>query len=204
MSDPQEKIVLFGCGGHSRSVADILLANNQNVSLVFIDPNARKNETIYGFPVIKEYSKCDNPIFFAIGDNIGRKNKMEELGHVNNLISIVSRMAHIGHDVHLSLGCFVGNFSHIGPNAYIGKNTIINTAAIVEHEVTIGEHCHIGPNATISGRCKIGGLVFVGVGAIIKDYIKVCSNVTVGAGATVVKDITEAGVYVGSPALRIK
>lgn len=198
-----KKIVIFGCGGHSRSVADIALANNPEVALVFVDSNARENETIYGFPVVKECTDDTLPIFIAIGDNKNRMEKFEELTG-SSFLSIVSSKTHVGHGAYLDVGCLIGNYCHIGPDAHIGKNTIINNAAIVEHEVKIGCHCHIGPNATISGRCEIGDLVFVGVGATIKDYVKVCSNVTIGAGATVVKNIEEPGVYVGTPATRIK
>jgi UDP-N-acetylbacillosamine N-acetyltransferase len=198
-----KKIVIIGCGGHSRSVADIVLANNPEALLLFVDHNARENETIYGFPVVKESPTEYLPIFLAIGDNKSRMSKFEELAGAQ-FISIVSRNSHIGHGAIVGAGCFVGNYCHIGPEAQIGKNTIINNAAIVEHEVKVGCHCHIGPNATISGRCEIGDLVFVGAGSSIKDYVNVCPNVTIGAGATVVKNIEEPGVYAGKPARRIK
>jgi len=198
-----KKIVIFGCGGHSRSVADIALANNPDVLIVFVDVNAKDGETIYGFTVVKEYSDDSLPVFIAIGDNKNRKQKFEGLDGVT-FASIVSSNAHIGRGAVLGEGCFVGNYCHIGPEVRIGDNTIINNASIVEHEVKVGCHCHIGPNVTISGRCIIGDLVFVGVGAKIKDYVKICSNVTIGAGATVVKNIDVPGIYVGTPAIRIK
>lgn len=203
MEGLRHRLILFGCGGHSRSVADIVLANESEASLVFVDPNARENESIYGFPVVRELAVGDEPVFLAIGDNARRREKLEELGMVN-LVSVVSARAHIGHRARVGAGCFVGNFCHIGPEAVIGRNTIINNAAVVEHEVVVGEHCHVGPNATISGRCRIGDEVFVGVGATIKDYVTVCPRVTIGAGATVVKDISEAGIYIGCPARKLK
>ncbi len=198
-----KELVIFGCGGHSRSVVDIILANDPLASLVFVDQNARENETIYGFPVIKGIDVSERQVFIAIGDNASRKEKFYELGEVNS-ISVISAKAHIGYKANINTGCFLGNFCHIGPEAMIGTNTIINNAAIVEHEVKIGSHCHIGPNATVSGRCKIGDLVFLGVGATVKDFINICSDVIIGAGATVVTDIIEPGTYVGCPARKIK
>lgn len=198
-----DKIFLLGCGGHSRSVADIVLSNDPYASLVFIDPNARENEEIYGFQVTKKHDLGNHPVFVAIGNNKNRKAAREALGNIN-LISVVSKTAHIGHLAQIETGCFIGNFCHVGPEVVVGTGTIINNAAVIEHEVHIGEYCHIGPNATVSGRCKIGDQVFVGVGATIKDYINICSNVTVGAGATVVGNINEPGVYIGTPAKRLK
>jgi UDP-N-acetylbacillosamine N-acetyltransferase len=203
MSTPGGRIVIFGCGGHSRSVVDVLLSVQPDASLVFVDANAGDGEQIFGFNVCRDYPLGSEPIFLAIGDNAERKKLLGTLGD-RQLISIVSNTAHLGQRSQIAPGCFVGNFCHIGPEAVIGKNTILNTASIIEHEVTIGAHSHIGPNATISGRCKIGDLVFIGVGATVRDKISICSEVMVGAGATVVADISDPGTYVGTPARRIK
>lgn len=203
MNGTDTKIVIFGCGGHSRSVTDVLLSSSPGASLVFVDDHARDGEQIYGFDVYREYVLGDERVFLAIGDNEARKKKLEDVGE-KNLISIISGTAHRGHRSTVESGCFVGNFCHIGPETIIGKNTILNTASVIEHEVTVGSHCHIGPNASISGRCVIGDLVFVGVGATVKDHISICANVMIGAGATVIHNITESGTYVGTPARRIK
>lgn len=197
------KILIYGCGGHSRSVADIILSNNPKADILFVDENARDGEKIYGFDIVKESSQDAFPYVLALGDNHRRKKKFEELGGFG-LVSVVSKTAHLGWQSVIGKGCFAGNFCHIGPEVIIGENTIINNAAVVEHEVRIGRHSHVGPNATISGRCKVGDLVFVGVGATVKDYVEICSDVVIGAGATVVKNIVEPGVYVGTPAKRIK
>ncbi len=203
MNESAGKIVIFGCGGHSRSVTDVLLSIRPQADVVFVDSNARPGEKLYGFDIRGEYELGDEQVFLAIGDNEARKRQLESI-EGRNLISIIAASAHLGHRSTIEAGCFVGNFCHIGPESVIGRNTILNTAAIIEHEVRIGEHCHIGPNATVSGRGKIGDLVFVGVGATVKDYISICSNVVIGAGATVVSDIVEPGTYVGTPARRIK
>lgn len=197
------EIIIFGCGGHSRSVADVLLSDRPDVRLIFIDDAAQPEETLYGFPVLCHCSSKDQFYFFAIGDNEKRQKKYLEIG-ADHLLTILSSKAYIGRDVTLDKGVFAGNFVHIGPEVHIGTNTILNNACIVEHEVHIGCHCHIGPRAVISGRSTIDDRVFVGVGATIKDNITVCSDVTIGAGAVIVKDITEPGTYVGCPGKRLE
>lgn len=202
MKEEAKKIILFGCGGHARSVADILIRNDPGVSLVFVDENAREHETLYRFDVIKHIESLDLPYFFAIGDNGIRKTQYDEFG-VSGLISVISRNAHLGYKSSIGKGCFIGNSCHIGPEAEIGDNTIINSSAVIEHEVRIGKHSHIGPNAVVSGRSSIGDLSFIGVGAVVKDNIAICSEVVIGAGATVIKNIDDPGTYVGSPVRKI-
>lgn len=198
----EKRLLLFGCGGHSRSVADIYLAEHPGHEILFLDEQAKPGETLFGFPVL---TACSLPLphFFAIGDNVKRFYIYNQIGAAQ-LITIQSSKAHLGKEASLGKGCFIGNYSHIGPQAQIGDNTIINNGAIVEHEVRIGAHSHIGPRAVISGRSRIGDLVFIGVGASVKDNIAICSCVILGAGATVVKPIIEPGVYVGCPARKIK
>ena len=118
MIEPDRKIVMFGCGGHSRSVTDIILLRNPQAELVFVDDNARVNEKIYEFNVYREYTLGGEYVFFAIGDNKSRKNKFAEIGE-NNLISIISPTAHLGFHSNIGKGCFVGNFCHIGPESVI-------------------------------------------------------------------------------------
>ncbi|MGZ8881812.1 MAG: NeuD/PglB/VioB family sugar acetyltransferase [Methylosarcina sp.] len=195
-------LLIYGCGGHARSVIDVLVHDKPDISLCIIDDQAQENEIIAGFPVFRE-EKHANRFFLAIGDNYKRAEALRTKPS-QNLISIISGKSHIGKHSEISRGVFIGNFVHVGPEAVIGMNSIINNGAIVEHEVQVGAHCHVGPNASISGRCKIDDFVFIGVGATVIDSISICSNVVIGGGSVVVQNITEPGTYAGCPAKRIK
>ena len=48
----QNKWVIIGCGGHARSIADVILDNDQYADIVFLDKNAKNNEKLFGFPII--------------------------------------------------------------------------------------------------------------------------------------------------------
>jgi len=198
------EIALFGCGGHSRSVADVILHNNPEEIIVFVDSSTRGNENIYGFYVRPKVqlnfgSRC----FVCVGDNTLRKNKFIELGDAN-VITVISKLVYIGKNVMIGRGTFVAHSAHLGPDVAIGENTIVNTGSVIEHEVKVGSHSHIGPNATISGRTVIGEQVLIGAGACVADKISICPNTIVGANSTVVQSITEAGTYVGSPVRKVK
>lgn len=198
---------IIGCGGHARSVADVLIDNDPTIRICFYDENARINETIlddYSVKRISDITLDEKQIYFvAIGDNGKRKLWYERLNGCS-IEKIVSKRAYVSHFAVVSEGCFVGDCVHIGPDSIICENTIINSGANIDHECRIGRHTHISVGAKICGRASVGDEVMVGAGAVIIDKINICDNVIIGAGAVVISDIESAGTYVGTPAKRIK
>lgn len=191
----ESKIYIIGCGGHARSVADVILDNDPSAQMVFVDENAKDGETIFRFPIVKTLPAEAQNLFIAIGDN----QKRQLFSEGKKLISIISRTATISATSRIEKGCFIGAGAHIGPFAYIGTGTIVNTNAVVEHEVQIEAFCHLSSNSTVCGKTTIGKNVFLGAGSTVIDNIDICSNVIVGAGGIVVKNISMAGTYVGTP-----
>lgn len=199
-------MIIIGCGGHARSVADIALDNDPETELVFYDENAQIGETMFPnngayrvLPLSDLKTHNLSNYFIAIGDNKNRKTYAESYPE-SGVCSIISKRAYLSKYSRIGKGCFVGNQAHLGPEARIGNYCIINNGAIIEHEVVVGDYSHVSVNSTVCGRCKIGNECFIGAGAVIKDGIKICDNVTVGANAVVVKDILKPGVYFGNPA----
>jgi UDP-perosamine 4-acetyltransferase len=92
----------------------------------------------------------------------------------------------------------------INSGATIGRGGIVNTNSTIEHDVLLEDWVHVAPGATISGHVTVGRFSMIGAGATVIEGIKIAAGCMVGAGATVVHDLTEPGVYVGSPARRIK
>lgn len=92
----------------------------------------------------------------------------------------------------------------INPGSVIGDGGIINTASSVDHDNVIGNFTHIAVGAHTAGTVKIGECVWLGIGAIVSNNVNICSGCVIGAGAVVIKDIGEAGTYIGVPARMIK
>lgn len=203
MCEKKNLTVIFGCGGHSHNIADILLFNEPGIDILFVDDNAREGETKLGFNVVKTIPAEEYRCIIAIGNNAKRKQKFEQIDKAR-LISVLSQRAQIGYNAKIGKGAYVGHLAVIGAETTIGENTFVSYGSIVGHETQVGCHSFVGPNATIMGKVKIDDLVFIGGGATIVNKVTICSNTIIGAGATVVKDILEPGTYVGTPAQRIK
>lgn len=203
-SEEASALIIYGCGGHARSVADVALHNGIK-HLIFVDKQAKKNEKLFEFDVINDFTEqYHDRCIVAIGDNQERSKIFDQLIKKNiNVISLFSHNAYLGKNAQLDAGVFVGHAAHIGPNVKIGAATLINTHCIVEHDCLIGKYCHISVNAVVAGKTQIGDFVMIGAGATVIDRLHICSHVTIGAGSVVVQSINEPGTYVGIPAKRI-
>ncbi len=89
-------------------------------------------------------------------------------------------------------------------------STVIKEGAKVCVKVNVGHNCCVGrrtiiaPGVLLGGGAIIGNDCYIWQGVIIRSQTAICDNVIVGAGSVVMKDITEPGVYYGSPAKYIK
>ena len=198
------KLIVFGCGGHARSVLDILSYNQAVNDIVLVDENARENESIMGWPVVKSYCvKSDDLVFSERGNHEQRKNILECFDYCQ-WFTVISKQAYVAGSAEIKKGTMVAHRAHLGPEAQVGRGSIINTGSIVEHESVIGDYVHVAPGSVVCGRSRIGNYVMLGAGSTVIDRISICDNVIIGAGSVVVMDITDPGTYVGAPAHKIK
>lgn len=116
--------------------------------------------------------------------------------------------------------CFIGPFVEIQKGVKIGNNCKIQSHAFICELVEIGNNCFIshgamfindlfqkggpaGGDKTLWKSTKIGNHVSIGTNATILP-VNITDNVVIGAGAVVTKNISEAGIYAGNPARKIR
>lgn len=116
--------------------------------------------------------------------------------------------------------CFIGPFVEIQRNAVIGDRTRVQSHCFICELVTIGSDCFIGHGVMFIndwfdtggpaiGRPElwaetvIGNHVSIGSNATILP-VAICDHAVVGAGSVVTRDITEPGIYLGSPAKLVR
>lgn len=111
-----------------------------------------------------------------------------------------------------------------GRDVSIGKNTFVNYGCYIEASapVTIGSKCSIGPQSMImtathaiagpKGRAgqenhqaiRIGDGVWLGARVLVMPGVVIEDGVVVGAGSIVTSRCEANGLYVGSPARRVR
>ncbi len=86
----------------------------------------------------------------------------------------------------------------------IGNGCIFDNMCHVAHNVTIGEHCIILSGFLCAGSSVLGNRVVASGGTMIKDHVEICDNTYLVHRAGVIKNITQPGIYAGSPVLPMK
>lgn len=196
------RLIIFGCGGHAKAVLDVILFNKEYGDIIFVDENARKNEKIIDYPVIKHYNVQNEKVFIAVGDNFKREHLCKK--YYNNLVSIISNRAYLGYGIKIGKGIFVAHNAYVGIFSSLNDFCVVNTNASIDHECKIGDAVFIGPNSTLCGKVSVGDRTFCGASTVVKNSVSICQNCMIGAGSVILKNITQEGTYVGVPAKKIR
>ncbi len=117
---------------------------------------------------------------------------------------IVSPYATVNEGAELGPGTVVCDGAVVSVSARVGELCILNTNSTVEHDCRLGANVHVAPGATLSGDVTVGDDSFLGAGCTVVQGVTICPGTVVGAGSTVLADIGTRGVYVGSPARRVR
>ena len=195
-----EKVIIIGAGGHAKVIADIVIKNGDRL-IGFLD-DKKINDTVLGYSVLgkidlSEEYKQTTAFIIGIGDNRTRRKLAESLDL--NWYTAIHPSAQVGIDVKIGKGTTIMANAVINTGVRIGNGVIINTAVIVEHDSIIEDFAHISPGAVLCGGVSIGTCTHIGGGAVVRNNVRICEYAVVGCGGVVVRDISEAGTYVGVP-----
>lgn len=199
------KLVMYGCGGHGKVVADIALSRGLAVA-GFVDDGAPEGSRVLGLPVLGgagwlEAHHSEIGVALAIGEKHARHRVYQMCNTLRvTLVTLIHPSATVAASARIGAGVVIMANAVVNPDARIGDGAIINSGAIVEHDCEVGAFAHLAPNATLGGAVRIGALAHVGLGACVLPGLTVGQDAMVGAGAVVVTEVPPGVVVVGVPA----
>ena len=203
----EERLILFGRGGHAKVVLEAILAASPACQVAILDDSGGTDQTpLLGMKVSGDRSWLatewlDVPVFPGIGTNGPRASLIEWLiGQGRTLATIVHPAAVISPSARIGAGCFFAAGSIVNADAEIGDGTIVNTAASVDHDCRIGRFSHIAPGVRLCGNVSIGDRTLVGSGSAVTPGVKVGSGATIGACSAVIRDVPDGARVAGCPA----
>ena len=204
--DFNKKLLIIGCGGHSKVVTDIAESIGfANIS--FLDTFSDK-DTFLGRNVIhQEIENYREYFFVAIGENSLRERIFNNF-QLKNKNSIPLSLIHPSSII--SPRCSIGNGTVIMPlcvinsSSSIGNGVIINTRSSIDHDNCLKSFASIAPGVSTGGNVYVGERSAVSIGASINHGIKIGSDVVIGASSLVNKDIDNNWVAYGTPVKLIR
>lgn len=205
----QQKIFVYGAGGHGKVVANILLERKDTRFAGFVDDRSElKGSKVLGHPVVgdgawlqQQAERTRITVALAVGENWARQRIARKcMAWGAELATLVHPAASVAKSAQLGLGTVVMAQAVINPCASIGIGVIVNTAAVIEHDAQIGDFAHVAPNSTIGGASRLGEFSQLGIGSVVIHCVKIGDNTIVGAGAVVTRDIPDKVIAFGVPA----
>lgn len=201
-------VLVYGAGGHAKVVADILERCPQYTVLGFLDDRRDLwNSDFLGYTVlggmrVLNRNKASGAhLLLAIGVAAVRRQLAHDLKRAGWSFAIaIHPSAQIGRDVVIGEGTVVMANAVINTGTRLGGHVIINTAATVDHDCTIEDFAHMSPGAHLGGGVHVREGAQVGIGASVIPGISIGRWSMVGAGATVIRNIPDNVIAVGTPA----
>jgi sugar O-acyltransferase (sialic acid O-acetyltransferase NeuD family) len=195
------KKALIGAG----DFADEIKAHMGNFTMkCFVDLKYYKPNTKDIHP-ISEFDPEEYEVIVAIGDPRDRYDIVQRLPKETQYFTFIHPTAQIlGNDVSIGKGSIICAGSILTTNIKIGDHAHLNLQTTIGHDCEIGNYFTSAPGVKISGNCRIYDCVYMGTNSSTKQKISIHSFSVIGLNAGVTKNINEPGVYVGTPALKIK
>ena len=173
-------IYLYGFGGHSRVILDILHQQQRTVA-GFVSDNPPhdcthfENIPIFSTePLLNRLSPDEGQWIIAVGNNSIRQTlaqKLQAFGHTFS--SAVHPSARIGSRVTVAPGTVVMANAVINCDTALGAHVIVNTGATIDHDCTIADFCHIAPGSALCGHVTVGRGSWLQVGTNVAPCTKV-------------------------------
>jgi UDP-perosamine 4-acetyltransferase len=207
------EFIVIGGGGHARVVISILRKLKGYSVLGYTDQT--DHGTVMGAPYLGSdlsltavISGSRQPDAVLGVGQVGLGRMRQELwdrlaDYAIRFPKILSIDAIVHDGVSGGEGAVIMDGAVINCGATLGRGVIVNTNSTIEHDTVLGDWVHVAPGATVCGEVTIGAYSMIGAGATVIEGRKIATCCVVGAGSTVVHDLTEPGIYVGSPARRI-
>ena len=188
-------LLMLGCGGHARSLIDLVETEGQWRIQGLLGLPEQVGTSVMGYPVIgtdadlRSLRTTFPAAVLAIGqlpDATTRQRLdalLEQLGFLCPVVisphAVVSRHAQLG------AGTVVGHGAIVNAGAVVGSHCTLNTLALIEHDARLGDHCHVSTGALVNGGVQLGSGCFIGSGAMLREGLQLPAGTVISAGKRV-------------------
>jgi sugar O-acyltransferase (sialic acid O-acetyltransferase NeuD family) len=200
MVDPERSILVFGGGGHAKSVMEMVRSIGGYDIVGIVDDNIPAKTSIMNIPVlgtrlglgeIRSLGVC----FAANGVggilDIHIRKRIFELMELEDFTfpALIHPRAMVEESAQISNGVQVFANAYIGSDSILHPRCMVNTNAVISHDCVINAFSHIAPGALLAGHVEVGEASLIGMGVTIAIGIKIGHNVRIGNGSIIYSDV---------------
>jgi len=201
----EHRILIYGAGGHGRSLAALLRKTGRYEIIGFVDDGYEPGTRAFGLEILGGGDKCAELAHEGlrlavngvggIGDLQSRLAVYDQLGKAGlHCPSVIHPTAFLEDSADIADGVQVFPFAYIGTEVRAGYGCIINTGAIISHNCVLDDYVNLSPGATLAGGVTVGEGSLVGMRATINLSVHIGKRARIGNGATVKADVPDGGV----------
>ena len=204
--DLSRKLLILGCGGHSKVVTEVAEAIGFN-DINYLD---KSNDEIFflGRKIVQKVNENYNGYFFvAIGDNYLREKVYNQFLIENKLaqcITLVHPKSCVSFRSSIEEGTIIMPLSVVNSSTKVGKGVIINTSSTVDHDSILMDFCSLAPGVNIGGNVSVGIRSAISIGTSIKHGVGIGNDVVIGGSSLVLEDIDDNCLSFGIPSKCIR
>ena len=207
------ELVIVGCGGFGREVADVISAINAQaptsdlVGFVDDDPSSEDIERI---------ARLDLPLLGTVAGALAGPARQYALGigsgPVRRLLDrrfeaagwaapvLVHPQASIGADVDLGPGTILCAGARLTTNIHLGRHVHVNLNSTIGHDTSLLDYVTVNPLVAVSGGVTIGEATMLGTHCAVLQNVEIGRDSVVGGSALVIRDVGDKAIVKGVPA----
>jgi len=202
------RIVIYGGGGHGKSLIDLIAQTPALRVAGVIDEVLQQGSLVQGVPILgarKALAGLRNKGIGLAANGVGGIRKMADRIAVSDLIAevgfgmpaLVHPRAAVEPSAAIEDGAQIFAHAYVGSACRVARGAIVNTGSILSHDCEVAEHAHIAPGAVLAGGVSIGARTLIGMGVTISLGVRIGSDVRVGNGA-IISDAVPNGAVVAA------
>ena len=205
----------MGAGGLARETAQAVMAVNQMRPTFHLLGHLDDDPTLHGRqvdgvpvcgPVAAIVDYPDAAVVVAVGrpDNyFTRRRLVERLAlSVDRYATVVHPAASLAQSVSIGPGSVVLAGVAATAAVTIGHHVAVMPGSVLTHDDVIGDYATLAAGVLAAGGVTVGEGAYVGAGARVREGRRVGRWSLVGMGALVTRDVPDAEVWYGAPAVR--
>jgi sugar O-acyltransferase (sialic acid O-acetyltransferase NeuD family) len=201
----ENRILIYGAGGHGRSLAAMIQTLNAFELIGFLDDGYQQGDKVLGLPVLGGAEKLPelarDGVRLAV-NGIGGISDLRIRLYVFNLLheqgftcpTLIHFTAFLEDSAELASAVQVLPFAYVGTEVVVKYGCILNTGVIISHNCQLAPYVNLSPGATLAGGVTVGERSLVGMRATVNLNVHIGKGTRIGNGATVKADVPDGGI----------